>query len=304
MNRKRIVNKKRRLLKEILKCKYFLSLKALAVKSFKEIIHLYCIFLSIFLIKKFLYKYTRRKGDIFMTKVQPKQGDSSLTIGKPVEKEQALPPDETLSTAPKNLSTNTNSIFEPLKTTPLNEWMKKCARSIIGVNEEGKPIYGNSVAPFDIAGKQYRAAKKKGNESKANEIFKDKALVIAEADIGLYDTSGDKAIDPSEQSIRDLSEFEHENIGVPVPEDIKNQLDEMSKNANEFVDIDGKGTITDDEYAALLFAMDVNKDGKLSRKEYDDATTHFTKPSTAEALAFRQQIIDCHEKLFKSSSVK
>lgn len=226
------------------------------------------------------------------TNIQQSQEQAKTTDIKPVEVQ-----------TDGNINQKTQQSAEP--TTPLNDWMHECADSMVGVDANGTPIYAKDINPFDMAGEEFRNDIKNNGGAKAAEIYKEKALSAAKADIALYDKDNDFKINLEEQAQRDIDEFE-KKYGNVSPK-FKNKMQEMSIQEHVFMDLDKDGLVDEKEYASFLYAMDANNDkkiadGKFTREEYVKTTSYFEDFTTSEAIKFRGTYKKCFNALFGSDS--
>ncbi|MFA7658596.1 MAG: LysM peptidoglycan-binding domain-containing protein [Candidatus Gastranaerophilaceae bacterium] len=186
-------------------------------------------------------------------------------------------------------------------TTPLSDWMNKCADSMVDVDAKGNPVYDSDVNPFDMVGDKFRNDIKNNGGTNAGKIYKEKALEASKGEISLYDTDGDGKISPEEQLKFDKSEFE-KKYGAISPE-MQGKVQEMSLRANVFMDLDKDGKVDEKEYSSFLYAMDANNDksvanGQFTRDEYVKSTNYFESPLTQEAGTFRGTVRSCFKSLF------
>lgn len=181
-----------------------------------------------------------------------------------------------------------------------DQWMNKCADSMTDVDTNGKPVYGEDVADFDMAGEEFTNDITNNNGENAGEIYKEKSLKVAQDEISLYDTDGDGSISMEEQVTRELSEAQKKYGDIsPFSSDLQLSAVRM----NKFIDLNADGKVDDKEMASYLYAMDGNNEknvanGKISREEYGKSSLFFTKPLDEEAGTFRGSVKACFKSLF------
>jgi len=166
-----------------------------------------------------------------------------------------------------------------------DKWANTCADSIKDLDSKGEPIFGFDVESFDMAG-----------GSNAGEVHKQRALDVAASEIKIYDANGDGEISPTEEENYDLAEAEgkYGKFDAATAEKLK----KTSSNANIFMDLNKSEKVNQKEFAAFMDAMDLDRDGKITRQEYITATGYFDKMQSPEAVKFRDSVGESYKRLF------
>lgn len=217
--------------------------------------------------------------------------------GKPIDRHD-IPPSQ-YSKAEFKPEYNTKKPSEP--TTPLSDWMKECADSMVNTDDSGNPIYGKDVNPFDMAGEEFKNAVNNNDNAKAGEIYKEKSLNTAKDNIALYDKDNDGEINLEEKVQYDLTEFKQKYGSIS--DDDSNKMQEMAMNEHVFMDLNKDGKVDDKEYSSFLYAIDANNDkkiadGQITRDEYVKYTRYFDDITSPEAIKFRKTAKNCFKSLF------